>query len=152
MTTYKIHRRQWVPQSLAKVFEFFAKAENLEELTPPFLRFQITLAPKRMEAGARIEYKLRVHGMPIRWRTVIEEWNPPLQFVDNPATGPYKLWHHTHLFWEENGGTWIEDRARYALPFGPIGGIVNRLLVARDVNGIFDYRARKVREIFGSRG
>lgn len=149
MTTYEIHRKQWVPQPQEKVFEFFAKAENLEELTPPFLGFQITLAPQRMEAGARIEYKLRVHGLPIRWRTIIEEWNPPKQFIDNQAKGPYKLWHHTHRFWSENGGTWIEDTVRYALPFGPIGRIVNRVMVSRDVNAIFDYREQRVRELFG---
>jgi ligand-binding SRPBCC domain-containing protein len=149
MTTYEIHRKQWVPQPLEKVFEFFAKAENLEELTPPFLHFQITLAPPRMEAGARIEYKLRVHGLPIHWGTIIEEWNPPKQFVDNQAKGPYKLWHHTHRFWADNGGTWIEDTVRYALPFGPIGRIVNRVMVSRDVNAIFDYRERRVRELFG---
>jgi ligand-binding SRPBCC domain-containing protein len=149
VTTYQIHRKQWVPQPVEKVFEFFAKAENLEELTPPFLRFQITIAPPRMEAGARIEYKLRVHGLPIRWRTIIEEWNPPKQFVDNEEKGPYKLWHHTHRFWEENGGTWIEDTVRYALPFGLIGRIVNRVMVSRDVDTIFDYRERRVHELFG---
>ena len=149
MTTYEIHRKQWVPQPLEKIFEFFAKAENLEELTPPFLHFQITLAPPRMEAGARIEYKLRVHGLPIHWRTIIEEWDPPKQFVDHQAKGPHELWHHTHRFSAENGGTWIEDTVRYALPFGPIGRIVNRVMVSRDVNAIFDYRERRVRELFG---
>ncbi len=149
MTSYEIHRKQWVPQPLEKVFEFFAKAENLEELTPPFLRFQITLAPHRMEAGARIEYTLRVHGFPIHWRTIIETWEPPKQFVDNQEKGPYRLWHHTHRFWSENGGTWIEDTVRYALPFGPVGRIVNRVMVSRDVNSIFDYRERRVRELFG---
>lgn len=148
MTTYELRRRQWVPHPLGNVFEFFAKAENLEQLTPAFLRFQITRTPPRMERGARIDYKLRIHGVPLRWRTVIEKWAPPLEFVDIQTKGPYKLWHHTHRFRSENGGTWIEDIVRYALPFGPIGRVVNRWMVARDVAAIFAYREGKVREMF----
>jgi ligand-binding SRPBCC domain-containing protein len=148
MTTYDIHRRQWVAHPLDKVFDYFYRAENLEQLTPPFLRFHITQAPPRMEAGARIEYKLRVRGLPLHWLTIIEKWDPPHEFVDIQAKGPYKLWHHTHHFRAENGGTTIEDSIRYALPFGPLGRLVNRLMVARDVAMIFDYREQKVREIF----
>jgi ligand-binding SRPBCC domain-containing protein len=148
MNVHEFHRAQFVPHPTEKVFDFFACAENLEQLTPPFLRFQITRSPRTMEAGARIEYKLRVHAVPVRWRTIIETWEPPHSFVDTQAKGPYKLWHHTHRFRSENGGTWIEDTVRYALPFGPLGRMVHRLMVARDVAAIFAYRARKVREIF----
>jgi ligand-binding SRPBCC domain-containing protein len=97
----------------------------------------------------RIEYKLRVRGLPVRWRMIIEKWNPPSEFVDNQEKGPYRLWHHTHRFWAENGGTWIEDTVHYALPLGPLGRLVNHMMVARDVGAIFDYREQQVRKLFG---
>lgn len=149
MKTYELHRQQWVPEPIDKVFSFFAEAQNLEQLTPAFLRFQITRAPRQMEAGAIIEYRLRLHGFPIRWRTIIERWNPPHEFIDVQDRGPYKLWHHTHRFQKENGGTSIEDIVRYALPFGSIGGIVHRWMVARDVAAIFDFRKHQIQERFG---
>ncbi len=148
MHAYELHRKQWVPHPLEKVFDFFAEARNLEILTPPFLRFRITRRPNAMKAGARIDYQLRIHGLPVRWQTTIEKWEPPHAFVDLQARGPYKLWHHTHRFWPENGGTWIEDKVLYVLPFGLLGRLAHRFLVARDVAAIFDYRARKVGEIF----
>ncbi len=148
MATYEIRRKQWVPHPLEKVFDFFAEAQNLEQLTPAFLRFHTTRTPPRMEAGARIEYKLRIHGFPVHWRTLIEKWDPPHEFVDLQARGPYKLWHHTHRFWSQQGGTWIEDIVRYSLPFGALGRMVHRAMVARDVAAIFDYRDAKIRQIF----
>lgn len=148
MTAYQLERKQWVSHPIGEVFQFFSAAENLEQLTPPFLRFQITRTPPRMVAGAEIEYKLRVHGLPIHWLTVIEQWDPPTMFVDSQAKGPYKLWHHTHRFRPENGGTWIEDHVRYTLPFGFLGLVVHRLMVRRDVEAIFRYREQKIRQIF----
>jgi uncharacterized protein len=148
MKTYTLYRKQWVPHPVDKVFDFFSRAENLEDLTPALLRFQITRTPPRMEPGARIEYKLRVRGVPVRWKTDIEKWDPPHEFVDVQSKGPYRLWHHTHRFREENGGTWIEDTVRYALPFGILGQLVNRFVVTRDVSQIFNFREEKVRERF----
>jgi ligand-binding SRPBCC domain-containing protein len=148
MTIYQIYRKQWVPHDVQRVFAFFSRAENLESLTPPFLRFHIARKPLRMEAGARLDYRLRVHGLPVRWKTIIERWDPPHEFVDVQEKGPYRLWHHTHRFWSENGGTCVEDRVRYGMAFGPLGRAVHRMIVARDVAGIFDYRERKIREVF----
>lgn len=151
MKTYTLSKRQFVPYSIHRVFDFFGRAENLQELTPSFLRFQITRTPIRMEPGARIEYKLHVHGMPIRWKTIIEEWNPPHGFIDVQEKGPYRLWHHTHQFWEADGGTWIEDTVRYALPFGVLGQLVHSVMVKRDVEQIFAYREAKIRELYPSK-
>lgn len=148
MSAYELHRKQWVPHPIERVFEFFAEARNLEQITPRLLRFQITRVPPRMEPGARIEYTLRIHGFPVHWRTIIDQWDPPHGFVDIQAKGPYKLWHHTHRFWEENGGTWIEDAVRYELPFGILGRIVHRAFVARDVRTIFHYREGVIRKLF----
>jgi ligand-binding SRPBCC domain-containing protein len=101
-----------------------------------------------MKQGATISYALRVHGLPLRWLTEIESWNPPSEFVDVQAKGPYKLWRHTHRFSEVNGGTLIVDIVNYALPFGTLGRLVHRLQVARDVSRIFDYREQRVKAIF----
>jgi ligand-binding SRPBCC domain-containing protein len=148
MAIYELHHRQWVPHPPQDVFKFFSAAENLERLTPAFLRFQITRIPPRLEPGALIEYKLHVHSFPIRWVTLIDKWDPPFMFVDVQQKGPYKLWVHTHRFWPENDGTQIEDYVRYSLPFGIFGRAVQTLMVRRDVEMIFKYREQKIREIF----
>jgi len=96
------------------VFPFFAEARNLETLTPPWLKFEVlTPAPIVMRPGTLIDYRIRVHGLPIRWRTEITAWDPPHRFVDVQLHGPYTLWHHTHTFEERDGGTLCLDHVRY---------------------------------------
>jgi ligand-binding SRPBCC domain-containing protein len=149
MIFHTLRREQWVPHPVPAVFDFFSRAENLEQLTPPFLRFKIiTPQPVQMEKGARIQYALRLRGIPLRWLTEIEEWDPPHGFVDVQLKGPYRLWHHTHTFSAVNGGTNIVDVVQYALPFGLLGRIVHRLQVARDVARIFDYRQQQIKALF----
>jgi ligand-binding SRPBCC domain-containing protein len=148
MITYSLRRELWVPHSLASVFDFFSRAENLERITPPWMRFRIvTPTPIAMKPGATIAYALRVRGIPLRWLTEIERWNPPYEFVDVQAKGPYKVWRHTHRFSEVAGGTLIEDSIEYALPFGPLGRLVHRLQIARDLSRIFDYRTQRVQTL-----
>jgi ligand-binding SRPBCC domain-containing protein len=145
---YVLRRDSMVARPLAEVFEFFSRAENLEAITPPWLRFQIEPPqPVEMRAGAEIAYRLRVHGIPLRWLTEIEVWRPPHEFVDVQLEGPYRLWRHRHRFTEVAGGTRIEDAVEYTLPFGPLGRLAHRLLVAHDVARIFDYRERQVRRL-----
>jgi ligand-binding SRPBCC domain-containing protein len=149
VTVYRLQRELWIPYSLAEVFDFFSRAENLERITPPWMHFRIlTPQPIRMQQGTAIAYALRVRGIPLRWLTEIERWNPPYEFVDVQAKGPYKLWRHTHRFLEVEGGTSIVDIVHYALPFGPLGSLVHRFQVARDLEHIFDYRARRVQILF----
>jgi hypothetical protein len=100
----------------------------------------LTPGPIEVDEGTLLDYRLRVHGVPIRWRSVIEKWEPPSRFVDRQLKGPYKLWLHTHTFEARDGGTVVGDVVRYALPLGPIGEVVNRLVVRRDLEDIFDYR------------
>ena len=150
MTVYKLNRELWVPRPLPAVFEFFSRADNLERITPPWLSFRIlTPAPIEMTEGATIGYALRVKGIPLRWLTQIERWNPPFEFVDVQAKGPYKLWRHTHRFSDLAGGTSIADTVEYALPFGVLGRLTHRFQVARDLAQIFDYREQRVRELLG---
>jgi ligand-binding SRPBCC domain-containing protein len=149
MTIYTLHRELRVPHALPAVFDFFSRAENLEKLTPPWMRFRIlTPPPIEMKQGATIRYALRVRGIPLEWISKIERWNPPFEFIDVQVKGPYKFWRHTHRFSEVGGGTAIEDIVQYALPFGPLGRLVHRLQVARDLANIFDYRAQQVQTLF----
>ncbi len=152
MTIYTLQRELTVPRPLSSVFDFFSRPENLERITPPWLRFRIlSVPPIEMKQGATIAYKLRLRGIPIRWLTEIELWNPPYEFVDSQVKGPYKLWRHTHRFSPAEGGTDILDVVQYALPFGALGKLVHQLQVERDVSQIFDYRAQQVEKIFQKR-
>jgi ligand-binding SRPBCC domain-containing protein len=152
MRTFLLQREQWIPRPIDEVFAFFADARNLEALTPSWLGFHI-LSPESivMGAGASIVYRLRWRGLPVRWTTEIALWEPPFRFVDVQRRGPYALWHHTHDFEPHEGGTRMLDRVRYALPLGPLGTLMHRLIVRRDLDLIFAYRAIRIDEFFGSR-
>ena len=133
-----------------EVFAFFADAGNLERITPPELRFRIlTPMPVDMHAGARLEYRLSLYGLPFRWRTEIAVWEPPDRFVDVQRSGPYAEWVHTHRFLPEYGGTRMEDRVEYVLPLGRLG-LLGLPLVRRQLERIFDYRAAAIRELLGA--
>lgn len=138
----------WLPVPRDRLFPFFADARNLERITPDWLRFSVvTPDPISMHPGALIDYRLSWRGVPIRWRTEIARWDPPVGFVDRQLRGPYRLWHHEHVFFERDGGTLISDRVRYR---APLAWLTHRLVVDRDVARIFDYRRRALLEIFGT--
>lgn len=140
----------FIPRPRSDVFAFFANAENLEHITPPQLRFtMITPTPITMHAGALIEYRLRLFGVPIYWKTRICEWNPDTSFVDEQLAGPYAEWVHTHSFREVNGGTEMSDVIRYRLPFYPFGEIA-RPIVAMQLDHIFAYRATVISRLLGA--
>ncbi len=137
--------RQWLPLPLEETFAFFSEADNLERITPPFLRFRIvTPTPITMEPGALIDYQLRVRGFPIRWRTEITEWDPPHSFTDVQLRGPYQKWVHRHDFRSENDGTLVVDTVNYLVPGG---ALINRLMVGPEVKRIFDFRRVKIDEL-----
>lgn len=143
-----LRREQRLPGSPGEVFGFFADAGNLEAITPPWLSFRIvTPRPIEMGRGTLIDYRLRLHGVPISWLTRIEAWEPGRSFVDQQMRGPYALWHHTHDFEPApGGGTLMRDTVRYALPAGPLGALAHRLFVRRDLDRIFDHRITAVSE------
>ncbi len=141
---------QWVPRPMDEVFGFFSDAQNLELLTPPHLKFKVLgSSTNPLQAGTRIDYKLQLHGIPFHWQSLIGEWNPVTHFSDTQMRGPYKKWHHTHTFIEQDGGTLIRDHALYRLPFGVPGDAVAYFFVKKDLEKIFSYRIAKVRELFG---
>lgn len=146
MKTYCLEATTSLAAPLEQVFPFFADAENLQVLTPTWLDFRIVESPSAMTKGATIDYRLRIRGVPLRWRSEITVWDPPHRFVDEQRKGPYRLWIHEHDFEPHEGGTRCRDRLTYAVPGGPL---VHRLLVRSDLLRLFDYRRRRLIERFG---
>jgi len=139
----------WFEHTPQDVFAFFSDARNLEMITPSFVHFRITKAPEDgLFEGALIEYRLRLHGIPVRWRTRIDVWDPPRTFVDTQVAGPYRRWSHTHQFEPLDGGTLVRDVIRYELPLGALGDLVAGRLVEKDLALIFGYRRTRLLEIF----
>jgi ligand-binding SRPBCC domain-containing protein len=137
----------WLPRPIEDVFAFYSDAWNLERITPPWLRFRIlTPAPIEMRAGTMIDYRLRLHGIPIAWRSEITVWEPPHRFVDEQRRGPFERWVHEHGLEERDGGTLVRDRVIYE-PRG--GAIADRLLVRRDLDRIFAFRREAILERLG---
>lgn len=146
MKIYKLERELVVPAALDDVFAFFGAPENLEQLTPPSLRFRIvSISEKPLRAGTLIRYRLRVHGIPLGWTTLISEWQPPFRFVDEMLRGPYRKWHHTHTFEAHPDGTLVRDHVEYAL-WG--GRLIHKLFVQPDLKRIFDFRTQTLQAIF----
>jgi hypothetical protein len=151
MRVHVFESSQTVTAPLDEVFDFFSRPENLERITPPSLGFEIlTPPPIAMREGALIDYALTVKGVPMHWRTLITCYEPPHRFVDEQLKGPYAFWRHEHRFEAVSEGTRIGDEVRYALPFGPLGGLAHRLFVRRDVQRIFEHRTRVIADRFGA--
>jgi ligand-binding SRPBCC domain-containing protein len=147
---YLLTAEQWLPVPRAELFPFFSDASNLERMTPDTLQFEvITPLPIEMKRSARIDYRLRIHGVPVRWKSEITVWEPPSRFVDLQLQGPYKLWRHEHSSEERDGGTLCRDRVEYRVPGGLLAPLVHFLFVRSDVERIFHYRRRSLEEVFG---
>jgi ligand-binding SRPBCC domain-containing protein len=137
---------------LEQVFPFFSNAANLETITPPWVGFEIlTPQPIEMREGALIDYRIRLHGLPLRWRTRITVWDPPHRFVDEQIRGPYTLWRHEHRFEANAEGTRMTDRIEYriALDWMPGAGLVHRFFVRPDLERIFGYRREALAKALG---
>ncbi len=151
---YILRRKQWVNAPLDEVFAFFARPENLAEITPGSLGFRIlTPSPIEMKEGALIDYTIGLlPGLRMHWRTLITRYRPPHRFVDEQLKGPYTFWHHTHTFEERDGGTLLGDEVRYVLPFGPLGRLLHRLVIRARLEAIFDHRRRVIADRFRGPG
>lgn len=140
---------QWIARPLEEVFAFFGKHENLEAITPPWLAFKVLKSSSpRIERGTTIDYELKLHGIPFRWKTAIEEWVPNERFVDVQLKGPYSKWRHTHTFERLGAGTLVRDHVRYRLPAGALGKLVAGWKVRGDVERIFAFRRSAIEKSF----
>ena len=149
MAEYVYESEVEVPKPREEVFSFFAKAENLETITPPNLGFRIlTPLPIEMNEGTLIDYQISLHGLPMKWRTKITRWAPPFEFEDTQLSGPYKQWIHRHTFVATgNGSTLMRDVVRYRLPLEPLGDVM-QWLIHREVAGIFSFRTTVIDQVF----
>lgn len=147
---FELLRYQYIPRQIEHVFDFFSKAENLEEITPKSLNFKIiSKSTSDIQTDTKINYKLKVHGIPMNWQGQILDYRENECFIDDQLKGPYKKWYHRHNFIAaRDGGTIIRDRVTYKLPFGILGSIVAGWLVTKDVQNIFKYRFKIVEQKF----
>jgi ligand-binding SRPBCC domain-containing protein len=146
---FELRAEQWVPEVPEKVFPFFADAYNLERITPPFLGFHVrSVSTPEVGEGTVLRYRLRIHGIPVLWRSRIEDWQPPRRFVDRQLFGPYAAWHHTHDFVPERGGTLLRDTVRYRLRCAAVQHLPMLAWVHRNVRAIFTYRQEVIRSLF----
>ncbi len=132
-----------------KVFPFFSNEKNLETLTPEFLQFKVIgKSTAEMGNNTKIDYQLKLKGVPFKWRSEIQDWIPNKQFVDTQLKGPYSYWHHTHSFESVRGGTLMIDRVLYRMPLGTAGEFATLWQVKRDLSTIFSFRRKKIEELF----
>ena len=148
MKTYSLECEMLAPVSVREAFEIFQDPQNLARITPAWLNFRITSgATVEIRQGAEIQYQIRWAGIPLSWKTVITEYEPPFFFVDEQARGPYRYWRHRHTFRPTEGGTIVGDRVEYALPLGWLGRLTHRLMIRRQLQRIFAYRQQALAEL-----
>lgn len=147
---FRLEAVQFLSQPRKCIFDFFSNAFQLESLTPLWLQFDVlTPAPIQIATGTLIDYRLRLRGIPIRWQSRISVWEPHHRFVDEQTRGPFRRWHHEHLFEAVNGGTLCSDVVEYEVPGGRF---VDSLFVRGQLKRIFLFRHHKLAEIFTTPG
>jgi ligand-binding SRPBCC domain-containing protein len=146
---YRLVAKQVIAKKPEEIFPFFADAKNLERITPPWLNFRIlNQSTPEIQEGTIFNYALSLHGIPVRWRSEIREWSVNKKFVDQQLKGPYRIWHHTHLFEVRDSGTLMTDVVRYDVALGRLGEVFAGAWVKSDVTKIFQYRGKVISEFF----
>ncbi|MBN8582894.1 MAG: SRPBCC family protein [Anaerolineae bacterium] len=147
-----LQREQVIPGSLKNVWEFFCDPFNLNTITPSDMNFEIVAGgDTKMYQGQMIEYRVEfIRGARSLWLTEITHVRDGQFFVDEQRVGPYRFWHHEHLFESVEGGVRMTDRVTYVLPFGLLGDVVHSVWVKRRLHSIFDFRVKKITELFRS--
>jgi len=144
------HAKQYIDRPIEEIWDFFSAEENLERITPTFMNFHVVnKSTDNIEKGSIIDYKLKVHGIPMKWKTEILELDKGVKFVDFQLSGPYKMWHHTHTFHKLAQGTLIEDKVKFQVPMGALGSLVATKFILSDIHSIFDFRKKIISKEFG---
>lgn len=147
---YKLSMVTTISAPIDKVFDFFSRAENLQQITPPWLDFRfVTPPPSEITRGTKIKYALKLRRIPINWVTEISVWEPPFRFIDTQLSGPYRKWIHEHRFEMIEDSTRMTDTVEYELPFGPLGHLAHKIFVKSDLIKIFTYRHSQIKKLFG---
>ncbi len=145
---HEIKIEQWVPQPLSKTFSFFKEAKNLEKITPEFLKFRVlNQSTPEIQEGTKLNYRISLHGFPMKWQSEIKNWEPDHKFSDIQLKGPYSYWYHTHEFEEKKGGTIIKDHVLYKVPFGILCDLIVGKWIRKDLQLIFNHRAKVIKNI-----
>ena len=152
MADHVLEARMWLARPRAEVFAFFADPQHLVRVTPPRLHLRLLTPCAALRAGAVLDLRVRWLGLPLRSRVYVREYDPPYRFVDVQVRGPWARWEHRHLFLEEGGGTWIEDRVTYRLPFGALGRLAHGALVHRQLRALWAYRQARLGELVARAG
>jgi ligand-binding SRPBCC domain-containing protein len=148
--TYNLNCEMLSGRPLPETFAIFEDPYNLAKITPSWLNFRVTSAQRvQMRKGVEIQYVIRWLSLPMRWKTLITEYDPPHKFVDEQERGPYTLWRHHHTFLETPEGTNVKDRVEYRLPLGFLGRLVHATVVRHQLLAIFRYRQRELGKMFG---
>jgi len=148
---YQIKFKQVIPSDIQTCWDFFSSPKNLKTITPEYMGFEVLVdLPEKMYSGLMIEYRVKpLLGIPLNWITEITHVDDLKFFVDEQRKGPYKIWHHEHHFREIPEGIEMTDIVSYELPLGLLGNMVHPILVKNKLQEIFDFRFKKVEEIFG---
>ena len=149
--THRLYRKTRIPAPAEEVFDFFSHVENLHRITPDWVNFNPPALPE-LKLGTQFEFSLKLSGFPVRWKTEITGWDPPLSFEDTQIKGPYKQWVHFHNFTPDGDETVMEDAVIYRSPGGILEPLVDFWYVRRRLEAIFDYRERQVLSIFAGTG
>ena len=151
MKIYTFHRKQKLPISVEKAWEFLSNPANLKTITPEYMSFDILSGnEKPMHAGQIIQYIVTpILGIKTKWVTEITHVKKNEYFVDEQRFGPYALWHHKHFINEIEGGVEMEDIIDYKIPMGLLGQLAHPILVKPKLEEIFAYRQTKLIELFG---
>jgi ligand-binding SRPBCC domain-containing protein len=152
MADHLLEARVWLARPRPEVFAFFADPRNLLKLTPPRVGLRLLSDVTALSTGAVLDFRVAWLGLPLRWRSYIREYDPPYRFVDVQVRGPWARWEHRHLFLEEGGGTWVEDRVTYRLPLGALGRLAHAALVRRQLRALWAYRQRRLGDLVARAG
>ena len=146
-----LHREQAIPAPLENVWAYFADPKNLNAITPPDMNFEIMAGgDEPMYEGQIIEYRVEfVRGLRSLWLTEIAHVRDGEYFVDEQRVGPYRFWYHEHRFEPAHAGVKMIDHVTYAAPFGFLGDLVNAMWIRKRLESIFDFRAKRIAELFG---